>query len=71
MRFTEDIPISAKLFPDDDRWNRGWFGLGGARDARDPDIERTWLAVNGALPFAPEIELERFIAEAGCGMFEL
>ena len=63
MRLTEDIPRSAKFAPDDDRWNRGWFGRGGARDCRDPDIDRAWLAVKGAL--LPEIELDRFIAEAG------
>jgi hypothetical protein len=68
---TEDIPISAKLLPEDDRWNIGWLGRGGARDARDPDMERTWLAVKGAAPFAPEDDFERFNAEAGCGMLEL
>jgi hypothetical protein len=59
------------LFPEDDRWNIGWLGRGGARDARDPDIERTWLAVKGTVPFAPEDDFERFNAEAGCGMLEL
>ena len=49
----------------------GWFGRGGAREARDPEMERTWLAVKGAAPFAPEDDLERFNAEAGCGILEL
>jgi hypothetical protein len=71
VRLTEDIPISAKLLPEDDRWNKGWFGRGGAREARDPDIDRAWLAVKGALPFVPDDDLERFNADAGWGMLEL
>ena len=71
MRLTEDIPISAKLLPEDERWNIGWFGRGGSKEARDPDIERTWLTVKGAVPLVPEDDLERFNAEAGCGILEL
>jgi hypothetical protein len=58
--------------PEEDLWKSGWFGLGGASECRDPEIDRTWLAVKGALfrP-GPDIEFERFIADAGCGMFEL
>jgi len=33
-------------------------------------MERTWLAVNGAL-FIPEIEFDLLSAEAGCGILEL
>lgn len=61
------MPISAKFVPEDDRWNSGWLGRGGASDARDPDIDRTWLVVKGAL-LTPEIEFDRFIADAGCGI---
>ena len=42
----------------------GWLGRGGASDARDPEMERTWPVVNGAL-FDPDSEFDRFIAEAG------
>jgi hypothetical protein len=64
--------ISARFVPEEDRWNSGWLGRGGASDARDPEIERTWLAVNGALfTLTPEMELDRFIADAGCGILEL
>lgn len=70
MRLTDDMPASARFVPEEDRWKRGWFGRGGARDARDPEMERTWLAVKGAL-FTPDIELERFMVEAGCGILEL
>jgi hypothetical protein len=62
--------MSARFVPDDERWNCGWFGRDGAREARDPEIERPWLAVTGAL-YIPLMELERFMAEAGCGMLEL
>jgi hypothetical protein len=34
-------------------------------------MERTWLAVKGAAPFAPEDDFERFKADAGCGILEL
>jgi hypothetical protein len=63
-RFTDDIPISAKFVPEEERWKSGWLGRGGASDTRDPEIERTWLAVKGAL-FTPDIEFDRFTAEAG------
>lgn len=48
LRLTVDMPRSARLLPDDVRWNTGWAGRGGASDARDPDIDRAWLAVYGA-----------------------
>jgi hypothetical protein len=67
---TEDIPKSARFVPDDVRWNIGWFGRGAASDARDPESERAFPTAGSAL-LTPEIEFERFIAEAGWGMFEL
>jgi hypothetical protein len=69
-RFTEDIPISAKFVPDDDRWKRGWFGRGGASEAREPETERACPTVNGAF-WLPDSEFERFMADAGWGMLEL
>ena len=70
-------PRSARLPPDEERWKAGCCGGGGrlgASDMRDEDWERPWCApVYGACScdsFAPEVELERFSAEAGCGMFE-
>lgn len=41
VRFTDDVPISARFVPEDDRWNWGWFGRGGANEVRDPEIDRT------------------------------
>jgi hypothetical protein len=64
VRFTDDIPSSAKFVPDEERWKSGWFGRDVASEAREPEIDRTWLAVKGAL-LAPEVEFDRFIAEAG------
>jgi len=40
-RFTDERPRSARLVPDDERWNKGWLGRGMARDCLDPDMERT------------------------------
>ncbi len=67
-RLTVDMPRSARLLPDDDRWKTGCAGRGGASDAREPDMDRTWLAVYGATWLIPEMELERFKTDAGCGM---
>lgn len=39
--------MSARLVPDEERWKSGCEG--GAKDILDPDTDRTWLAVNGAL----------------------
>jgi hypothetical protein len=50
--------------PEEVRGKRGWFGRGGASDAREPDIDRTWLDVYGAL-FIPDIEFDRLRAEVG------
>ena len=63
-RFTDDRPMSAKLTPDDERWKTGWFGRcdGSASEWRDPDTERTWLAL---------VVDDRFMADGGCGMPEL
>lgn len=64
------MPISAKFAPEEARWKSGWLGRGGAKDARDPEIDLACPTVKGAL-FIAEIELDRFKAEAGCGRFEL
>ena len=61
LRFTEDMPIS-KLVVADVLWKRGWLGRDSASEWREPDMERIWL---------PEPELDRFIAEGGCGIPEL
>jgi hypothetical protein len=55
--------MSARLVPDEERWNKGWFGRPTASECRDPDTERPWLA----LP----IVLDRFMADGGCGIPEL
>ena len=68
LRLTVDAPRSAKLPPEEVLWNTGCAGRGGASDAREPDIDRAWLAVYGATWLMPEIEFERFSADAGCGM---
>ena len=62
-RFTDDMPISARLAPDDERWKSGWFGRDpSASECLDPDTERTWLAL---------LVLDRFMADGGGGMPEL
>jgi len=45
LRWTEAKPRSARLLPDDERWNIGWLGRPGARDMREPEVERAWLLV--------------------------
>jgi hypothetical protein len=47
----------------------GCEGRPGASDIRDPEVERAWLVVAGALP-SWWFELDRFIAEAGIGIAE-
>lgn len=54
---------------EEDRWKTGWDGLPGARDMRDPDVVRTWLVVLG-ICWRFEVDVDRFIAEAGMGMAE-
>lgn len=61
VRLTEERPMSARLVPDDERWKSGWLGRDMARDCLDPDIDRTWPLEKGA----PELELDRFMADAG------
>ena len=39
-RCTVDAPMSARLLPEEERWNTGWLGLPGASDMRDPETER-------------------------------
>lgn len=38
------------------------------RDAREPDIDLAWLTVEGTIWFKPEMELDRFNADAGWGI---
>lgn len=66
---TDDRPNSPALAPVDVRWKTGWLGRDMARDCREPESEREWPAVYGAP--CPVIELERFMADGGCGMAEL
>lgn len=39
---TVDSPASAKLLPDAERWKVGCCRRPGARDMRDPEVERAW-----------------------------
>jgi len=68
--WTVERPISARLFPDDDRWKIGWFGRPGARDMREPDVERLCWAVPGGC-CRVEMELDRLRAEAGMGIADM
>ena len=43
---TVDIPISARLLPEEERWKMGWFGRPGASDILEPEVERAWLDAN-------------------------
>lgn len=56
--------ISGRFVPDEERavWKIAWFGRVWARESRGP--------LDRGPPFAP-MELERFNAEAGCGIAEL
>ena len=61
-RWADEEPMSARLFPDEERWKFGWAGrpmpMPGARDMRPPM----------GRPAIFEFELERFMADAGIGM---
>ena len=63
---TEPRPASARLVPDEERWNMGWLGRDMASDCLWPERERPpWPPEKGA---PVEVELDRFIVEAGCGI---
>ena len=47
----------------------GWFGLPGASDMREPDVERT--CVFGPPGWRLWIEFERFIADVGIGIADI
>lgn len=66
-RLAVERPISARLPAEEERWKLGCWGLPGASDMRDPDVERMCCAVWGAWPkwFC---DVERFMAEAGIGI---
>ena len=68
-RLMDDMPRSARLVPEEDRWKTGWLGRDAARECLDPDSDRAWPVENGA-PW-PAAELDRFIADGGCGRAEL
>ncbi len=59
-----DLPISAKLLPEDERWKDGCGGLFGASDILDEDCDRPW-PVRGGCSCESFKEFERFNAEAG------
>ena len=65
-RCTVEKPRAARFSPDEERWNTGCDGRPGASDIRDPDAVRTWFVVCGACRF--ELDVDRFIAEAGIGI---
>ena len=67
----EGRPSSARLVPDDDRWKDGCGGLFGASDMREEEIDLACPEVAGTFSLIFEIELDRFKAEAGCGIAEL
>lgn len=46
-RCNVDLPISVRLFPEDDRWKDGCGGLLGASDMRDDDCDRPCCAAYG------------------------
>ena len=72
LRWTDWKPVSARFVPDDERWKIGWLGRPGARDILEPDCERAWFGANWFPPSCMfEIELERFMAEAGIGIAEI
>lgn len=65
-RRTVESPISGKLFPDDDRWK---FGCCGLDNEGLTEFERACCEVYGGFRMSL-LELERLIAEAGCGIPE-
>lgn len=56
--------MSARLVPEEERWNMGWLGRDMASDCLCPERERPWLFEKGPV----EVELDRFMADAGCGI---
>lgn len=66
MRFADAAPKSPRFPPEDERVNCGCGGLEIARDCLDPEADRLWLDEYGAPPM--EVECDRFIADAGCGI---
>jgi hypothetical protein len=60
-RLAVDMPMSARLLPDDDRWK---FGCCGRPIAGFTEVDRECCAVYGALRRSV-LELERLTAEAG------
>lgn len=75
LRWTDwNPPMLARLSPEEERWKMGWLGRPGARDMRDPEVERAWFAVLGApnaLAFCIfEMDWERFMADMGMGIAE-
>lgn len=69
LRCTDWKP-SARFAPEEERGKSGWLGRLGARDILDPLCERARLGGNwGCCMF--DIELERFMADAGIGMAEM
>lgn len=66
MRLMDGGPISARFPPEEERVKSGCGGLDIARDCLDPETERVWPEEYGAPPM--EVECERFIPDAGCGI---
>ena len=65
-RWTDWKPISARLLPEDERWNMGCAGRPAASDMREPDWERPCCEGNW-LPML-DTELTRFMADEGIGI---
>jgi hypothetical protein len=70
-RWTDWNPISARLFPEDERWKMGCAGRPAARDILDPDWERPWFVNCPAACCMFETELARFMADEGIGIAEM
>lgn len=75
-RLTEEYPRSGRLAPpDEEREKMGWLGRPRARECLDPDTDRTWPPPPPPLLYAgppfPLVELDRFMADWGCGREEL
>ena len=68
-RCTVEKPICARFSPDEERWKLGCAGRPGASDMREPDVLRAWFVVCGAC-CRFEVDVDRFIAEAGMGIAE-
>lgn len=62
---TEERPMSARLVPDEERWNIGWLGRDMESDCLCPERDRPWPPPeNGPV----DAELDRFMADDGCGI---